>query len=518
MVTENELFVNEFLHEHHRSFSDDFSIADHYQSSIEGKIKQTMEKAFWDSIMESINQEPPNYDRVVQLMREVRNEICEMAPQSWKEDIVSAIDLDIFSQILHSGNLDVDYLGKILEFSLVTLQKLSAPANEEAMKAKQQNLFLELNEICQLRDESKNSCVMALIKGLQFVLEQTQVLKKEISKARIRLMEPLLKGPAGLDYLKNAFANRYGSPSDANASLPSSLRWLSSVWTSKDQEWEEHLNSSSALASGNISSQSQGCLPSTTLRTGGGIFSKATGSQTAFSADDANTTGDQLPECKGELIDLVVRLGLLKLVSGISGLTQEDLPETLSLNLFRLRSVQSQIQRIIVISTSILICRQILLSEKTVGSAMEMESIVSECAEKLTDLLEHDQDVGVDNIVEVICDFSTGSDLDIDAGKLQRMKVVAAGMLPKSLQAGDAVFERVWNAVYSAVRGVMLGGNGVQGRKLAETALRKVGAGLLTERVVKAAEVLIVAATISTSVHGLWYKYLTDNMNNNQEL
>lgn len=514
LATDNELFVNEFLHERPCSFSDGFGIADHYQSSIEGKIKQTMEKAFWDSIMESINQEPPNYDRVVQLMREVRDEICEMAPQSWKEDIVSAIDLEIFSQVLHSGNLDVDYLGKILEFSLVTLQKLSAPANEETMKVKHQHLFLELNEICQLRKESKNSCVVALIKGLQFVLEQTQVLKKEISKARIRLMEPLLKGPAGLDYLKNTFANRYGSPSDAKTSLPSTLRWLSSVWTSKDQDWEEHLNCSLALASGASSSQSQGCLPSTTLRTGGSILSKATGSQAA--TDDANTTGDQLPECKGGLIDIVVRLGLLKLVSGISGLTQEDLPETLSLNLFRLRSVQSQIQRIIVISTSILICRQILLTEKTVGSTMEMESIVSKCAERLADLLDRDQDVDINNIVEVICDFS--GDLDIDAGKLQRLKVVAARMLPKSLQAGDAVFERVSNAVYSAVRGVMLGGNGVQGRKLAETALRKVGAGLLTERVVKAAEVLIVAATISVSVHGQWYKYLTDNMNNNQEL
>lgn len=62
-------------------------------------------------------------------------------------------------------------------------------------------------------------------------------------------------------------------------------------------------------------------------------------------------SGDQHPECKGEPVDLAVRLGLLKLVSGISGLTQDDLPETLSLNFSRLRSVQAQIQKIIVIST-----------------------------------------------------------------------------------------------------------------------------------------------------------------------
>lgn len=77
--------------------------------------------------------------------------------------------------MLKSGKLDVDYLGKILEFSLVTLQKLSSPANEEIMKDTHQKLFSELSEICQSRDESNNPCVLALIKGLRFVLEQIQV-------------------------------------------------------------------------------------------------------------------------------------------------------------------------------------------------------------------------------------------------------------------------------------------------------------------------------------------------------
>lgn len=101
-------------------------------------------------------------------------------------------------------------------------------------------------------------------------------------------MEPLVKGPAGLDYLRNAFANKYGSPTDANTSLPLTLRWLSSVWSSKDQEWEEHVSFSSVLASDN---SSQEWLPSTTLRTGGNIMLKTTGSQMAFSPDGANATG-----------------------------------------------------------------------------------------------------------------------------------------------------------------------------------------------------------------------------------
>lgn len=47
----------------------------------------------------------------------------------------------------------------------------------------------------------------------------------------------------------------------------------------------------------------------------------------------------------------MVRLGLLKLVSGVCGLTQEALPETLKLNFTRLRGIQAQLQKIIVIST-----------------------------------------------------------------------------------------------------------------------------------------------------------------------
>ena len=62
-------------------------------------------------------------------------------------------------------------------------------------------------------------------------------------------------------------------------------------------------------------------------------------------------SGHQQPECKGERVDILVRLGLLKLVSGVSGLTPDALPETFMLNLSRLRGVQTEIQKIIVIST-----------------------------------------------------------------------------------------------------------------------------------------------------------------------
>ncbi|MBD4019142.1 hypothetical protein GUI04_08955, partial [Xanthomonas citri pv. citri] len=84
--------------------------------------------------------------------------------------------------------LDMEYLGKIMEFALISLQKLSSPANENNLKEAHQKVLTELSNICQ-KDHSTHSHAIALVKGLRFVLEQIQVLKQEISSARIKIME-----------------------------------------------------------------------------------------------------------------------------------------------------------------------------------------------------------------------------------------------------------------------------------------------------------------------------------------
>lgn len=142
---------------------------------------------------------------------------------------------------------------------------------------------------------------------------------------------------------------------------------------------------------------------------------------------------------------------------------------------------------------------------------MDMEAIVSKCTERVVDLLDHSEDASIEEIVESISRFSVDDDEVVNSEKLQSRKVVMARMLGKSLQAGDAVFEKVSRAVYVAARGVVLGGSGPKGRNLAEAALRQVGAAVMTDRLVEAAEVLVVAASVSVSVHGQWYAQLTDN-------
>ncbi|CAL1352601.1 unnamed protein product [Linum trigynum] len=515
LITENEVIVNELLHEKRRALVDRLDTAQKDEVSLKAKVKEAMEKAFWDGVMNSVEEEGPDYGRVINLVREVRDEISEMAPESWRSTIMDALDLEVLSQVLKSGNLDIAYLGKILEFALATLQKLSSPAYEDEMKVKYQKLLQELTEACQSRDgNAKSSPAVAMIRGLRFVLEQIQTVKSEISKARIKLMEPLLKGPAGLEYLGKAFANRHGSPLDACLSLPLTKQWLSSLRSCSDQEWEEHNNNSlSALAS--HENPSQVFLPSTALRTGGSFQVKQ---RTAPDVGSSNEQSAVVPECSGDRVDLLVRLGLLKMVTEVSGITPETLPETFTLNLSRLLGVQAEIQKLLVVTTSVLVCRQTLLMERGAVSSAQMENIVSKCSEQLLQLLDRGgDDAGIAEIVGIISSFSSQDSSssvseDENSRKLQSRKEVMGRMLARSLQAGDPVFLKVSRAVYSAARGVVLAGSGLKGRKLAETALRQVGAAVLAERVVEAAEVLVVAAGISVTVHGPWYATLLNSV------
>ena len=149
------------------------------------------------------------------------------------------------------------------------------------------------------------------------------------------------------------------------------------------------------------------------------------------------------------------------------------------------------------------------MSEQALVIPVEMESIVVRCGKEVLELLDRSEEAGVEEIVEIMSGFSRDGEEAFNTNKLQ---AVMSRMLVKSLQAGDTVFERISHAVYLATRGVVLAGNGPQGRKLAEMALRRVGAIDLTDRVVAAAEILVAVATVSVNVHGQWYKYLTDNM------
>lgn len=76
-------------------------------------------------------------------------------------------------------------------------------------------------------------------------------MKTEASLARIKLMEPIIKGSAGLEYLQKAFTDRYGTPVEAANIMPQTLQWLQSY--NFEEEWNEHNDLCSVLSASHVS-------------------------------------------------------------------------------------------------------------------------------------------------------------------------------------------------------------------------------------------------------------------------
>ncbi|KAF8714788.1 hypothetical protein HU200_027315 [Digitaria exilis] len=490
--TENEQMVNEMLHED--AFAGRSVSANTPEEEFQKKVRETMEKAFWDMVTNSIKGDKPDYSRLINLVKEVSDSLHELAPKEWKEEILENIDLEILSQVLGSGSQDVQYLGQILQYSLDMVRKLSAAAKEDEMKKSHDKLLGELAASSEANGNGINSFVIAVIKGLRFIMEEIKELQAEVSKARIQLMQPIIKGSAGVEYLQKAFTDRYGPPDNASASLPLTLQWISTAKNIVEKEWSQHLDCLSIMPS---AGQAPALVP--VLRAGHGTPV----GQPSSSAPGASSQ----PECNGGKLDKLIRIGLLQLISSMEGLQIQSTPESFQINLLRLRAVQSQFQQVIAIATSMLVLRQVLMSENSKATPLQLENAISELFMALVKILDSSPDAGTEEIVEAMIRASTSVGSPSEE-KIEARRQVITRVFLKSLQPGDVVFQRVSRAVYCAFRGVVLGGSSPMGQKLADAALRRIGAAKLVDRVVKAAEVLIKVATVSEKVHGPWYKAL----------
>ncbi|KAM0916682.1 hypothetical protein ACQ4PT_010026 [Festuca glaucescens] len=495
LPTDNEQMVNEMLHENGGAFAVNSDDASTIEKDFQARVRETMEKAFWDVVTDSMKGDKPDYSQLINLVKEVRDSLHDLAPKGWKEEILGNIDVEILTLVLESGSQDTQYLGQIMHYSLDMVRKLSAAAKEDEMKKSHDKLLSELAASSEVNGNGVNSFVISVIKGLRFTLEEIKELQAEVSKARVQMMQPMIKGSAGVEYLQNAFGDRYGPPASASASLPATLQWVSASKNMVGAEWSEHLGSLSVLPAAD---HAQPLV--TVLRAGHG----APGGQTA-SLSAAGSSG--LPECTGEKVDKLVRIGLLLLIGGMEGLQLQSTPESFHLNFMRLRAVQGQFQGVIVMATSMLVLRQVLMSENPKITPLELENIISELFGTLLKLLDNSREAGTEEIVEAMMSSSASAGTSSDE-KIQSRRQIITRVFLKSLQADDVVFKKVSRAVHCAFRGVVLGGSGSKGQKLADAALRRVGAGKLVDRVVKAAEVLIRVAMVSEKVHGPWYKAL----------
>ncbi|KAJ7298580.1 hypothetical protein O6H91_Y539400 [Diphasiastrum complanatum] len=513
----NEQIVNEMLHDPSWKFKgmniqkmiqeQSISIKEEQSNSI------TNIQAFWDSVLDCLVKDPPDYERVVSLVREIRDDLASLIPEDWKQELWECLDLEILCQVLNSGIKDFEYLRRLLDYTLNMIVKLGAPVRDEDAKLAHQRLLENISRANSTDTSPEVSFNEALVEGLRFIFEQLQVLKQDINNIRLRALASLVTGSAGVEYLQKAFAKCYALPlkpsipspvytAIMSQKLPRTAKWVSDVKCTLEQVKSEVEASLAAVRAANAKIESSPIAASPMP------LSMCTGGRLAKVCSERVMQQSSLPDPDQEFvmaawdsIYTIVRLGSLDIACSCEAATEETLPETLVLNVNRLRDAQNNFQRVVVMATGLLLVRQELAKVKVSGSNLEsvLEMGVSQLDSLLSEPAVTIPQIG--SLLARMCHFTGGE----SSSNLLLREELMTRVLGKSLNPDDHVFQLVSGAIKASMRGMLILGTGKEGTAVSESALKRVGSCSLIGHVSKLVASLQILATVTRKVHNEWY-------------
>ncbi|KAH7432918.1 hypothetical protein KP509_07G046100 [Ceratopteris richardii] len=514
---DNEKLVNEMLHEPDYNFTDS-KYCEKENSDGMGEmhahIRRIMEDAFWDGVLEGLEKVPPDYKRIIGLMQELKQELTNLVPDGWKQELNESLDEQIFLQVLESSSQDYDYFRRLLDYALDIVLKLGAPARDDDAKTSHCSLVQELSQISsEMGEKSRKSFALALVKGLRFILEQVQIVKADISAARIQALIPVIQGSAGVEYLQRAFSKRFSVPAGSidgscNSQLPKTAQWLAEVELNVEESKKEIEDSRSAFrASIPGNNRTSAGFPLSTMRTGGGMA--IVGVPATTTAEDTSRGVGEPCALKWHSYEARVQLGVLNIISRTQALTEDNVPETFHMNLHRLRKAQNEYQRLLILTTGLLLLRQNAVAEGMSGT--KLDEFLKMGKDRLDDKLKNEM-ISLPKVGDILADIS----LSLNSAVATNSELMIR-MLVRSLSPDDAVFKRVSSVIHSALKARILLGKGREGGALVNAALQRVGASCLEGAVVDLGSNLARLASVSCLIHGPWYTLLVSSNQHSME-
>uniref|UniRef100_A0A8B9DES7 TCP11 n=1 Tax=Anser cygnoides TaxID=8845 RepID=A0A8B9DES7_ANSCY len=105
--------------------------------SLENRVKETLHKAFWDSLKEQISASPPDYTQAIQLLQEIKEALLSLLlprHNQLRSQIEEALDVELIRQEAEHGALDIRGL---TTYILDTMAMLCAPVRDEDVQGLQ---------------------------------------------------------------------------------------------------------------------------------------------------------------------------------------------------------------------------------------------------------------------------------------------------------------------------------------------------------------------------------------------
>uniref|UniRef100_A0A8D0DG14 T-complex 11 n=1 Tax=Salvator merianae TaxID=96440 RepID=A0A8D0DG14_SALMN len=134
METANEVSKMTIAHEIVINQDFKFQELNFSPNSLESRVKETLHKAFWDSLREQLTKMPPDYTHAIKLLQEIKETLLSLLlPRQThlRSQIEEALDMDLIKQEAEHGALDIPFLATYI---LGMMAMLCAPVRDEEIQ------------------------------------------------------------------------------------------------------------------------------------------------------------------------------------------------------------------------------------------------------------------------------------------------------------------------------------------------------------------------------------------------
>ncbi|XP_035518762.1 T-complex protein 11-like protein 1 [Morone saxatilis] len=164
--------------------------------SLEGRVTEIVHRAFWDSLQEQLNGDPPNYNHAVILLQEVKSMLLSLLLPGHvrlRSQLDEVLDMELIQQEVNHGALD---LHRLAGYIINTMASLCAPVRDQEIRA-----LRDLKEPVELLREIFR--VLGLMKTdmVNFTIQSLRphLLQQAVQYERAKFQQILDKQPASLD-------------------------------------------------------------------------------------------------------------------------------------------------------------------------------------------------------------------------------------------------------------------------------------------------------------------------------
>lgn len=167
------------------------------EGSLECRVKEIMQKAFWDCLESELNENPPSYDHAIKLLAEIKETLMSfLLPGHGRlqSRIEEVLDLPLIQQQAEKGALNI---GQLSQFVVGMMGSLCAPCRDDDI-----HKLKEITEIVPLFKSIFSVLDLMKMDMANFALStiRPRLMQQSVEYERTKFQEFLEKQPNALDY------------------------------------------------------------------------------------------------------------------------------------------------------------------------------------------------------------------------------------------------------------------------------------------------------------------------------